>query len=172
MLCPLRKTDEGLAEEPNENELNTLRNDPLKLATIRLRQSDIAWWMRLLCQHIATWANLEDQELGKGVIFGGASMNNWASEWLFVGCLRSLRDRGFRWDAWFPVVSPRSTDRLITVIPPGYRLDAFRCFMQIKETGTGAGGHHLTACTCPCFCLSRWSSCHRILRPWNSLPLV
>ena len=38
-----RKTEEGLAEEPNENELNTLRNDPLKLATIRLRLSDIAW---------------------------------------------------------------------------------------------------------------------------------
>ena len=65
MLCPLRKTEEGLAEEPNENELNSLRNDPLKLATIRLRLSDIAWWMRLLCQHIATRANLEDQELGK-----------------------------------------------------------------------------------------------------------
>jgi len=66
MLCPLRKTEDGFAEEPNENELNTLRNDPLRLATIRLRLSDIAWWMRLLCQHIATRANLEDQELGNG----------------------------------------------------------------------------------------------------------
>ena len=59
-------SEEWLTEEPNANELNSLRNDPLKLATIRLRLSDIAWWMRLLCQHIATWANLEDQELGKG----------------------------------------------------------------------------------------------------------
>ena len=65
MLCPLRKIEEGLAEEPNENELNSLRNDPLKLATIRSRLSDIAWWMQLLCQHIATRANLEDQELSK-----------------------------------------------------------------------------------------------------------
>lgn len=64
-LCPVRKNAEGLAEEPNEMELNTIRNDPQKLATIRLRLSDIAWWMRLLCQHIAVRANHEDGEVGK-----------------------------------------------------------------------------------------------------------
>ena len=47
MLCPIRKNDEGFAEEPNEAELNRLRNDSQKLETIRLRLSDIAWWMRL-----------------------------------------------------------------------------------------------------------------------------
>jgi len=61
----VRKNAEGLAEEPNEMELNTIRNDPQKLATIRLRLSDIAWWMRLLCQHIAVRANHEDGEVGK-----------------------------------------------------------------------------------------------------------
>jgi hypothetical protein len=65
MLCPVRRDREGLAEEPNETELNSIRNDPHKLETIRLRLSDIAWWMRLLCQNIAMRANHDDQEVGK-----------------------------------------------------------------------------------------------------------
>ena len=65
MLCPVRKNDEGFAEEPNEAELNRIRNDPQRLETIRLRLSDIAWWMRLLCQNIAVRANHEDREMGK-----------------------------------------------------------------------------------------------------------
>lgn len=65
LLCPVRKDDNGNAEEPNEMELNSIRNDRHKLATIRLRLSDIAWWMRLLCQHIAVRANNEDGEVGK-----------------------------------------------------------------------------------------------------------
>ena len=65
ILCPVRKNDEGFAEEPNEAELNMIRNDPQRLETIRLRLSDIAWWMRLLCQNIAIRANHEDREMGK-----------------------------------------------------------------------------------------------------------
>jgi hypothetical protein len=65
MLCPVRKTADGLPEEPHEMELNTIRNDPEKLAQIRARLSDIAWWMRLLCQHIAVRANREDGEVGR-----------------------------------------------------------------------------------------------------------
>ena len=65
MLCPVRKNDEGFAEDPNEAELNMIRNDPQRLETIRLRLSDIAWWMRLLCQNIAVRANHEDREMGK-----------------------------------------------------------------------------------------------------------
>ena len=65
MLCPVRKNDDGFAEEPSEAELNMVRNDPQKLETIRLRLSDIAWWMRLLCQNIAVRANHEDREAGK-----------------------------------------------------------------------------------------------------------
>ena len=50
---------------PTEFELNAIRNDPVRLATIRLRLSDLSWWMRLLCQYIAMRANGED---GKGLI--------------------------------------------------------------------------------------------------------
>ena len=65
MLCPVRKTSDGQAEEPNAMELNSIRNDPEKLASIRQRLSDIAWWMRLLCQNIAVRANHEDRESGR-----------------------------------------------------------------------------------------------------------
>ena len=65
MLCPIRKTPDGKAEEPNEPELNGIRNDPDKLKTIRRRLSDISWWMRLMCQRIAQRANNEDGNDGK-----------------------------------------------------------------------------------------------------------
>jgi hypothetical protein len=65
MLCPIRKKKDRSAEEPNEFELNSIRNDPDKLATIRKRLSDVSWWMRLLCQNIGTRANKEDQQVGK-----------------------------------------------------------------------------------------------------------
>ena len=65
MLCPVRKTADRQPEEPNEPEIDMIRNDPHKLAAIRSRLSDIGWWMRLLCQQIATRANHEDKEVGK-----------------------------------------------------------------------------------------------------------
>ena len=65
-LCPLQKEENGgKAKEPDEFALNTIRNDPQRLAAIRSRLSDISWWMRLLCQHIAQRANREDGETGK-----------------------------------------------------------------------------------------------------------
>ena len=36
-----------MLQEPNEFELNTIRNDPVRLKEIRSRLSNIAWWMRL-----------------------------------------------------------------------------------------------------------------------------
>jgi len=65
MLCPKRKKKDRSPEEPNEFELNSIRNEPDKLATIRKRLSDVSWWMRLLCQNIGTRANLEDKQVGK-----------------------------------------------------------------------------------------------------------
>ena len=65
LLCPIRKQHDGAPEEPNEAELDTIRNDPVRLAEIRRRLSNISWWMRLLCQRIATRANAEDGEQGK-----------------------------------------------------------------------------------------------------------
>ena len=61
---PLSSTA-GEPEEPNEFELNSIRNDPRKLEILRLRLSDLGWWMRVLCQYIAVRANREDHELGK-----------------------------------------------------------------------------------------------------------
>ena len=37
MLCPVRKKSDGSAEEPNEFELNSIRNDPDKLKGIRMQ---------------------------------------------------------------------------------------------------------------------------------------
>jgi hypothetical protein len=64
-LCPLRKDDQGRAIEPSEFELNTIRNNPGRLAEVRSRLSDISWWMRLLSQNIAQRANRDDREVGK-----------------------------------------------------------------------------------------------------------
>jgi hypothetical protein len=65
LLCPVRKTKDGKPEEPNVFELNSIRHDLERVATIRSRLSDISWWMRLLCQQIAQRANREDGEAGK-----------------------------------------------------------------------------------------------------------
>jgi hypothetical protein len=72
-LCPQRKlkrnvdgVDIWIPAEPTEWDLNSIRNDPIKLAAVRSRLSDISWWMRLLCQFIALRANGEEGEgLGK-----------------------------------------------------------------------------------------------------------
>jgi hypothetical protein len=37
MVCPIRKKKDRSAEEPKEFELNSIRNDPVKLATFRKR---------------------------------------------------------------------------------------------------------------------------------------
>ena len=45
VLCPKRKNKDRSSEEPNDFELNSIRNDPDKLATIRKWLSDVAWWI-------------------------------------------------------------------------------------------------------------------------------
>ncbi|WP_397570597.1 transposase [Schlesneria sp. T3-172] len=65
LLCPIRKDDHGNPLEPNQAELDFIQNDDRKLELIRLRLSDIGWWMRLLCQTVAMRANHEDQEIGR-----------------------------------------------------------------------------------------------------------
>jgi REP element-mobilizing transposase RayT len=72
-LCPKRKVKQEIdgqstwiPAEATEWDLNSIRNDPVLLAAIRVRLSDISWWMRLLCQYIALRANGEEGEgLGK-----------------------------------------------------------------------------------------------------------
>ena len=65
MICPHRKQKDATPCEPNESELNSIRNCKQKLAEIRLRLSDISWWMRLLDQRIARRCNDEDQAKGR-----------------------------------------------------------------------------------------------------------
>jgi hypothetical protein len=75
MLCP-KSTNQGAAtrgraqkqsstREPTEPELNSIISDKRLLAELRSRLSDISWWMRLVCQRIAQWANFEDEQTGK-----------------------------------------------------------------------------------------------------------
>jgi hypothetical protein len=65
MLCPERRNEQREPEEPTEFEINRIRLDKQKVASIRSRLSDISWWMRLLSQNIAQRANREDKEVGK-----------------------------------------------------------------------------------------------------------
>jgi len=65
VLCPLRKCHEGSANEPTPSEIAMIVNCPERLEEIRLRLSDISWWMRFICQKIAIRANHEDAEVGK-----------------------------------------------------------------------------------------------------------
>lgn len=65
MLCPKRRDAQKIPQEPNEFELNMIRNDPVRLKEIRSRLSDISWWMRLLSQKIGKRANEDDKEVGK-----------------------------------------------------------------------------------------------------------
>src|SRR5690606_468143 len=65
MLCPMRRTKEGDPEEPTDAELDTIRNDPERLAEIRLRLSDISWWMRMAAEPIARRANREEEVTGR-----------------------------------------------------------------------------------------------------------
>ena len=72
-LCPVRKRRSkkqlqepgGGVQQPTEAELNTILNNDKRLKEIRSRLSDISWWMRLICQRIAQWANAEEEEQGK-----------------------------------------------------------------------------------------------------------
>ncbi len=61
-ICPIRKLPDGSPAEPNEAELNAIRNSPETVKEIRSRLSDISWWMRLICQSIAT----REQGRGRG----------------------------------------------------------------------------------------------------------
>lgn len=65
MICPHRKDKQGNPLEPTGAELDTIRNCPERLAEIRSRLADISWWMRLLCQRIATRCNQEDEARGR-----------------------------------------------------------------------------------------------------------
>jgi len=64
-LCPNRKNDSGEPAEPTPPELDTIRNMPDRLAEVRGRLSNISWFMRLVAEPLARFANQEDQTSGR-----------------------------------------------------------------------------------------------------------
>ena len=64
MICPHRRSSDGLPLPPTEAEIRSIAGCPVKCGEIRKRLSSISWWMRLLCQRVAMRANQEDEESG------------------------------------------------------------------------------------------------------------
>ena len=63
-VFPGRRLEEHLAE-PTESDVNMLASQPERLAIIRLRLSDISWFMRALSEPIARMANRQDDCTGR-----------------------------------------------------------------------------------------------------------
>ena len=63
-LFPGRRLDEQLAE-PTSTDVQMLLANPQRLQEIRLRLSDLSWFMRSLCEPIARLANRQDECSGR-----------------------------------------------------------------------------------------------------------
>ena len=64
-ICPIRRNRDGTPAKPTKKEIRSIAGCPVKLAERRKRLSSVSWWMRLLCQRIATRANREENECGR-----------------------------------------------------------------------------------------------------------
>jgi len=65
MLCPTLRSTTPPSSEPAENEIIAMCADSPNIAQIRLRLSDISWFMRLLQQRITLFCNREDKLTGR-----------------------------------------------------------------------------------------------------------
>ena len=63
-VFPGRRMEEHLAE-PTQHEVDTLAKDQERITEIRLRLSDISWFMRSLAEPIARMANRQDECTGR-----------------------------------------------------------------------------------------------------------
>ncbi len=63
-LTPRGYHADGTAKAPTEKQLQRLVNQPQRIEQLRLRLSDVSWWMKYFAQHIAVRANREDHVTG------------------------------------------------------------------------------------------------------------
>ncbi len=62
-ITPKRNAKDEV-KEPTESEINILLNDADQLAEIRVRLSDVSWWMRYFSHYMAVRSNMEDEARG------------------------------------------------------------------------------------------------------------
>jgi len=63
-LTPKRDRHGNRVSEPTQSDLKALLNNAKLLAEIRVRLSDVSWWMRYFSQYMACRANREDEITG------------------------------------------------------------------------------------------------------------
>jgi REP element-mobilizing transposase RayT len=64
-LFPKRRHKDGSPKSPTDAELRMITSNKKRLAELRLRLSDISWWMRCTAENIARQANRQDQCSGR-----------------------------------------------------------------------------------------------------------
>jgi hypothetical protein len=131
LLCPNRKQKDGSPREPTEAELNSICSDRKLLPEIRLRLSDISWWMRLVCQRIAQRANAEEKETGKF----------WQSRYRAV---RLLDEEAILAGAAYVDLNPIRAAIAQTLETSAYtsvqrRIEALRASLASSSSGDGQG---------------------------------
>ncbi len=64
-LFPKRREKDGSPADPEDFEISMITGDKKRLAEIRLRLSDVSWWMRCTAENIARRSNREDRCTGR-----------------------------------------------------------------------------------------------------------